>query len=164
MAWIAWLTSLASVHFLMDCMDIMADITGNPKELEFDFETRTVTMRSIGEDPRSDPLLMASMSMDKLSGRGALAGSRLISNDFETVAAMHNSSLPEREWICINYRGYDSQILHILGHATTTVLLAILASMPLLMSVLLWRVFKRRHLQERSVFVPSCTSNKCMRL
>jgi len=120
-------------------------------ELEFDWEERTVALRAFGEEQDGPPLLMAKMSMDSLSGRtGVLPGSRVSSKDFEKEAKFRHPAA-DGDWICINHRGRDSQLHHMIGRVATMGFLTILVPFPLLLpSLALFLMFRRRSSFRRS--------------
>jgi hypothetical protein len=91
-------------------------------------------------------LLSAKLSMDQLSGRRLVPNGRATLNDFAAVDRMHDQQLPDREWICVNYRGFDNRIMHMVGHLSTAVVLVALLPVPLLLPAvaLLFRRRRRR--------------------
>lgn len=99
----------------------------NVGELEFDWEDRTVTMRTFGED--SVPLLHAKFEMDSLSGHTPTRNSFLSKNDFiQELNNMHPSV--DNEWICINYRGRENNLANMAGHVATGFVLTVLTPLP----------------------------------
>jgi len=131
-------------------------------ELEFDWEARTVTLRTMGENPDAPPLLMARYSMDQLSGRApvpsklASTSSILTSKDFMAEAEadqarrLHPSnSDDESTWICINHRGREDQMAHMMGHAITGVVLLFLVPFPLFWPSMLMLLLGLRRLSIR---------------
>lgn len=95
-------------------------------ELEFNWDDRTVTIRSLGEDPTAPPLIAARVSMDQLSGMtpmesstAADGGKPLTDTDFAHLAAQNTG-----EWLCIEHRGSVSFVDELLGHANVVLALA----------------------------------------
>lgn len=105
-------------------------------ELEFDWDARMVSIRSIGEDPASPPLLMARTSMDRLSGRdGLMPGGTLTDSDF---AVAHEAIVPgTAEWVCVNHRGAENYVTHMFGHVVSAMILLAVVPFPLLLPALL---------------------------
>jgi len=104
-------------------------------EIEFDFDLRHVTLRSIGEDfdshSNKPPLLMAKISMDQLDGQSYMPGGNHLSNeDFRIEAAAMAAALAserggrqEGDWICIDHRGRENKLYNIMSYVTTGILL-----------------------------------------
>lgn len=112
-------------------------------ELEFDWNDRTVTLRVIGENQDNPPLLMAKLSMDQLSGSAAVPSPHLTPQDFQDETSSANHRLHESDWVCINHRGRDSQLSHMLGHASTVLVLVTVVPLPLLLPAFLLLLFVR---------------------
>jgi hypothetical protein len=117
-------------------------------ELEFDWEQRTVTMRSMGEHAHAPPLLMAKVSMDQLSGAAPIPGSRLSMTDFDKE--QQHRRRPAGEWICINHRGQVNQLSHITGHVTAGAVLTTLVPFPFLLPTYILLILIRRMLRKPS--------------
>lgn len=100
-------------------------------EMEFDFESRTVAIRAMGETADANPLLMASFSMDQLSGRSVLLGSKLQVDDFRSVDRVRNVTVPDADWVCVNHRGQDYAVHHAFGHLLTGLVLMVFTPAPL---------------------------------
>ena len=100
-------------------------------ELEFDWEKRTVSMRSMGETPEGPPLLMASWTLDQLSGHDSIPGGLLTSSDFTNQAGIRHPSL-HGEWMCLSHRGTPSFLWQMVGHVTAVVSFTALLPFPLL--------------------------------
>lgn len=113
-------------------------------ELEFDWNKRTVTLRAMGKNKYSPPLLMSKFSMDQLSGRKTIASPHLAMDDFLAEQASDRHRLYDSEWICINHRGRDSNFRQILGHVSTLFVLVTVVPMPLLLPVFLILLLLRR--------------------
>jgi hypothetical protein len=122
-------------------------------ELEFDWNDRTVALRSFGENPNDPPLLMARMSMDQLSGRAPMPSGGLTQQDFlaEADAGGHRS-MDNSEWICVNHRGRDSPLAHVISHTMTAVVLIALVPLPFLLPILAFVSFRKRS-QQPETFV-----------
>ena len=121
-------------------------------ELEFDWEERTVTMRAIGEDMNTAPLLSGKWRMDQLSGRQTISGSLLKIKDFELQRS--NSSLLDGDWTCVNYGGRVSVMEQMLGHVAAGLVFTI-APIPVLapayfLLLALFRFFRRGRSRTRS--------------
>jgi PhoD-like phosphatase len=120
-------------------------------ELAFDWEQRTVSMRSMGENPEAPPLLMASWTMDQLSGYDTIPGGLLTSQDFATQASLRHAALGG-EWICLSHRGTPSFLWQMVGHVAAAASFTALLPFPLLVptciiaSILLRRKQKQRGL------------------
>jgi hypothetical protein len=111
-------------------------------ELEFDWDRRIVSMKVLGENfDGANPLLFAEYSLDQLSGHAPVESYHLTSVDFGKEATMQS---PESEWICINHRGRDSQLSHMLGHLATGVVLTFLVPFPLFLPGLVFCLLARR--------------------
>ena len=119
-------------------------------ELEFDWNARTVALRSIGKNQDAPPLLMAKLSMDQLSGRAALHSPHLTPQDFRDETSGFHHRLLDSDWVCINHRGRDSQLSHMLGHVSTVLVLVTVVPFPLLLPVFLLLLFVRRWTQRVS--------------
>lgn len=110
-------------------------------ELEFDWKDRTVTVRSLGEDPSAPPLIAARISMDQLSGRSSSTGMDHHSND-------------EDDWICVDYRGPASTFDEVLGYSSVViVLLTIFVVIPVVLPLAILR--KTRTRRRTTKWVPS---------
>lgn len=118
-------------------------------ELEFDWELRTVKMRTFGENKEAAPLLMAEISFDQLSGRKTVTGGRLSDLDFQEATSIRNDTLPESEWICVNHRGAENQALHMLGHAATGVVMLLLVPAPFFLPIFFLVLFYRTRCRRR---------------
>ena len=130
-------------------------------ELEFDWGARTVTLRTLGNTPHAAPLLSAKLSMDQLSGRRLVPDGLATSFDFEAVDRMHDQKLPDREWICVNYRGFDNRLMHMVGHLSTAVVLVALLPVPLLLPAvaILFRRRRRRRSHNHCILDMSASSS-----
>jgi len=117
-------------------------------ELEFDWNDRTVSLRAIGENPEDPPLLMAKMSMEQLSGAAAISSPHLTTEDFRIEANSVRHRLLESDWVCINHRGRDSTISHMIGHVSSAVVLVTVVSLPLLPPVMFILFLIRRWMQK----------------
>lgn len=120
-------------------------------ELEFDWDDRMVVMRTWGEDS-SRPLLMTKVSMDQLSGRSLIPSNHLSSEDFRSESRM-KPNLHESEWICINHRGRENNVSHLLGHIATGFVLTFLIPAPfflpsLIILVMVRKASSRRHTRQ----------------
>ena len=123
-------------------------------ELEFDWDERTVTMRSIGEGAKSSPLLAARVSMDQLSGRWPMSTSKPKHEDFQKAAA-NQHPMVKGEWVCLEYRGQVSMVREMMSYAIFSVYIASMCSLPILLPayflVRLWRRRRRRFVDLKSV-------------
>jgi hypothetical protein len=115
-------------------------------ELEFDWEERSIIMRTMGEDPKAPPLLSLKVNMDQLSGIQEMPGSTLSAQDFATQAKKQQQQQEQSldaEWVCINHRGQVSTTGEVIGHLGVGAGLGIVASLTMLpvLAVLLgfWR-------------------------
>jgi len=124
-------------------------------ELEFDWEKRTVTMRAIGEDTNSVPLLSGRWSMDQLSGRASIPGSPLKRKDFELQR--NHDSLLGGEWTCVNYRGRVSVLEQMLGHVATGFVLT-LAPFPVLVPAYFLLLATGRYLRRKRSWTRSAST------
>jgi PhoD-like phosphatase len=110
-------------------------------ELEFDWDRRTIALRSMGKNEGSPPLLMAKLSMDQLSGRAAIRSSHLSPSDFRVeMEARHHPY--DGDWICMNHRGRETQLGQIIGHVSTLFVLVTVVPLPMLLPVffLFWMI------------------------
>jgi hypothetical protein len=127
-------------------------------ELEFDWEHRTVTIRSIGEDPMAPPLLAARVNMDQLSGRTPMSSSTLTQEDFSAEAALQHPLLDGSEWACLEHRGQVSVAREMFGYANAVFGIASIFSVPVLLPAyfmcLLWRKRRTRTPATRSSSAP----------
>jgi hypothetical protein len=118
-------------------------------ELEFDWEKRTIIMRTMGEDPKAPPLLSLKADMDQVTGIREMPGSTLLAQDFLTLAAKQQPpSLDDTgdQWVCINHRGRVSTTGEVVGHLGVGVGLVAVALIPLMFPVLAALLcFRRRH-------------------
>jgi len=117
-------------------------------ELEFDWDRQTVTMRSMGEQPDAPPLLMASWSLDQLSGMDEeIPGSLVTSQDFayevDHDAARFSQGRPA-SWVCLNHRGNSSFFGQMFGHLSVVSVLTILLPFPFLVPSFLMLLFMAR--------------------
>lgn len=108
-------------------------------ELEFDWNSQTVVMRSIGEDGR--PLLSARWSMDQLSGKIAMPDGLVAREQF---AAEQKSATNGGTWTCINHRGRVSEMSIISGHLATVASMLFVSSIPLLLPAVALLLLVRR--------------------
>jgi hypothetical protein len=131
-------------------------------ELEFDWEERTVRLRAMGENPDEPPLLMAQISMDQLSGRTSMSSHQLTPQDFldETITPRHD--VYDSDWVCINHRGRDTPMSHMIGHVSSAVILVSLVPLPLLLPAFLILLLIRRWSQKCAM--QSCSSDGDERL
>ena len=124
-------------------------------ELEFDWGERTVALRAFGENSRAGapPLLQAEFSMDQLSGSAPILNDHLRRQDFQYEERNH---LPESEWICLNHRGRENKMSHMLGHLYTAVGLAFLVPFPFalpgLAILILGRLAKAKRVQSHPLY------------
>jgi PhoD-like phosphatase len=105
-------------------------------ELEFDWEARTVVARVIGENAVETPLLSAKWSLDQLSGRTNMPGSKLTIGDFEPTV--------NGKWTCLSHRGNASYVEHALGHAITGAVLVVILPFPFLVPLYVLFCLMRR--------------------
>lgn len=112
-------------------------------ELEFDWEERTIVMRTMGEDPKAPPLLSLKVDMDQVTGVREMPGSTLSAQDFSTQAIKQQEAL-DADWVCINHRGRVSTTGEVMGHLGVGVGLATVASLPLMLPVLMALLCFRR--------------------
>lgn len=125
----------------------------NVGELEFDWESRQVILRALGENNKEGypPLLMASIPMDSLSGLRGIPGSRLRTSDFLSEGGNRNATLSESEWICVNHRGIDTPHAHLLGLGATALFLFLPSGFIFLLLFIVARMLLRiRRQVERS--------------
>ena len=108
-------------------------------ELEFDWEQRTVSMRSMGETPGAPPLLMASWTLDQLSGHDDIPGGVLTSQDFVDQANLNAPRFVKNggEWMCVAHRGAPSFLWQMVGHVSTAFGLSMLLPFPMLVPALI---------------------------
>lgn len=125
---------------------IQYSLEQNFGELEFDWEERTVRLRAMGENPTAPPLLMAQLSMDQLGGRSALSSQHVTADDYRIESARQTQYGDDvsSAWICINNRGRDTPMAHMVGHVSSAVVLIALAPLPLLIPTYLVLVLVRR--------------------
>jgi hypothetical protein len=117
-------------------------------ELEFDWDDRTVIMRTMGEDPEAPPLLSLKVDMDQVTGNREMPGSTLSAQDFATQAKQQQQP-PDADWVCINHRGRVSTTGEVVGHLGVAVGLATVASLPVILPILAVLVFFRRRTSSR---------------
>jgi hypothetical protein len=112
-------------------------------ELEFDWEERTVTIRSIGEEAK--PLLTSRVSMDQLSGRIPMSTFFVTEEEFRAETAEQHP-LVANEWVCVDHRGRVSMARELIGQVNLAVSCLSIFSLPILIPAyfvgLLWQ--KRR--------------------
>lgn len=97
-------------------------------ELEFDWNSHTVVMRSIGKDGR--PLLSAKWSMDHLSGKIAVPDGLVTREEFVAEQKLVTNG---GEWTCINHRGRVNEMSIIAGHLATAASMLFMFSVPQLL-------------------------------
>jgi hypothetical protein len=124
-------------------------------ELEFDWDERSVTFRSIGEDPNAPPLLAAKVHMDQLSGTSSMSKYYLSADDFQSESQswwyqQRNVGDNNSDWICINHRGRDTMIQHLIGHAVSAVVLVTFFPLPLYLFLFIFYTAFRRYLSTRT--------------
>jgi len=112
-------------------------------ELEFDWDKQMVSMRVLGEDVDSPPLLSAKWSMDQLSGRASTPGSSLGLEDFQRQREL--TKLVDNEWTCANHRGVVTVTQHLFGHVTAGMVFSILLPFPFLLPAYLLLVVLGRY-------------------
>lgn len=128
-------------------------------ELEFDWEERAVRLRAMGENPNEPPLLMAKLSMEQLSGRSAMSSHHLTAGDFSDETASVRHSLYDSDWVCINNRGRDTPLSHMIGHISSAMVLVTLVPLPLLLPAFFILLLIRRWSQKsaaRSFIADGC--------
>lgn len=109
-------------------------------ELEFDWEHRMVSLRSIGEDGK--PLLSSKIQMDQLSGRKSMSTSFLVEDDFQReIAEQH--PLVGGDWVCLPYRGRIGVIHEMLGHVRSVLAILSIFTLPVVVPAYLF-VRRRR--------------------
>jgi hypothetical protein len=112
-------------------------------ELEFDWESRTVVARTMGEDPHAEPLLMAKWSLDQLSGHEELLGGSLTSQDFIEEAELRHHTV-QGEWTCVNYRGRPTFLGQMIGYMMALASFTVLFPFPMLLpSIVALFLFRR---------------------
>ena len=115
-------------------------------ELEFDWEKRKVSVRSIGETSGAPPLLMASWSLDQLSGTDEIPGSLLTSQHFEDEANQNAARFVHGrgEWVCVNHRGSSSFLWQMVGHVSAVTGFTLFLPFPLLLPSCVMAMFLLR--------------------
>jgi len=122
-------------------------------ELEFDWEERTVALRSIGEDGR--PLLSSKIQMDQLSGKSLMKTSFLSEDEFQReIAEQH--PLVAGEWVCLPYRGRVGVMHEMLGHVRSVLAIVSFFTLPVLVPAYL--LVRRRRKSKPAA--GSCKSSK----
>jgi len=114
-------------------MSLQYSLKKNFGEVEFDWDSRQLTIKSMGEDSMRAPLVEFSVSFDELSGRSAELERHLTRRDFALEATSSVSS----EWVCVNYRGRGTVISQIGGHVATVFGLVAMVALPLFISIAL---------------------------
>ena len=122
-------------------------------ELEFNWNDRTVSMRALGENRDSPPLLSARWSMDQLSGRGLIPGSSLELDDFHRQQEL--DSLLDKEWVCANHRGVVTIAEHVFGHVAAGFVFTTLMPFPFLLPGYFVLIVLGRYLRRAR---PSCSN------
>lgn len=137
---------------------IQYSLSKNFGELEFDWDERTVSIRSIGENVDDPPLLMMKVSMDQLSGKVPTPGSKVHTRDFSAEAKMRARFQSEMDWVCVNHRGRENIVSHLLGHFLTGLTMAFLIPVPLLLPSVVFLLMVRRtsSRREKAVHVNNC--------
>lgn len=104
---------------------IQYSLERNFGELEFDWDKRSVTIRSLGENSQGPPLLAAQIGFDQLRGVKPLDSYHLSTLDFDVESKKPHTPV-EGDWICIDHRGPTSALSEVLGllQASTLVLTA----------------------------------------
>ena len=122
----------------------------NVGEIEVDWEGRTVTLRSMGEDKHAPPLLTAKFGMDQLSGETPIRNSHLSRRDFEYEAGLKVAD-STNEWVCINHRGRDSPLKHSASLLAAGIGMAFISLLPMmLLSALFLPLFLLKRRRSRS--------------
>ena len=102
-------------------------------ELEFDWDERTVTLRTMGEERWGPPLLAARVSMDQLSGKVPIPGSVVDDKDFQSKASRRHPTVANSDWVCIHHRGDVSMGRQMIGHVASAVGLIAVVSVPIVL-------------------------------
>jgi hypothetical protein len=108
-------------------------------ELEFDWESRELVVRVLGEEVGGKPLLSTAWSFDVLSGNSAM-------EEVGTIKPSHFKSMykdlslygaQNEDWMCISYRGPPSFPLKFYGFITPVAVTLTIIVSPLILSLLL---------------------------
>jgi hypothetical protein len=129
-------------------------------ELEFDWKERSVTIRSLGEDPLAPPLIAARVSMDQLSGKEGM--SDLLKNPMNGRDQSHGaSSQHDDDWVCLEYRGPVSQADELLGYTSAAIaLIIIFVVIPIVIPFSVLRRLSNHKTTSRTyTFTPSSTDS-----
>jgi hypothetical protein len=127
-------------------------------ELEFDWEERSVTIRSIGEDYTysSSPLLSAQVKMDQLLGRIPMPNAEISEEDFSEEEALFDKfSSRTSDWTCIQHRGRVSMLQEFIGPVNTVVSLVSVFTVPILLPAYVVTLIWKKKRRSRSCIRPS---------
>jgi hypothetical protein len=113
-------------------------------EVEMDWEAGTMQIRALGHQDSSPPLLMAQVHLDQLRGHQSLSTQLLSQEEYEAEWQRNpggryprnpgNHSRDDTDtatWVCVNHRGRDTAVQHLIGHVSSAVILTILVPIPL---------------------------------
>lgn len=137
-------------------------------ELEFDWEKKILTVRTLGKELNSPPLLAAKYHFDQLSGSSAFPGGddglrEMVARNLSTTFDAHRqdflprlswSDTKQHQWVCIDHRG-SADPLRIT--ASYTFITFVMVGLPLF-SILALAGFMRRKISYLFVSVNFETS------
>jgi hypothetical protein len=143
-------------------------------EVEIDWEAETIQIRALGHTSKL-PLLMAQVRLDQLRGDKPMSTQQLTLEDFQaewnrnpggrySKNSFNQSGSHEVDgndtatWVCVNHRGRDTALQHLIGHVSSAVILTVLVPIPLvapitLLSLLALIVVRRWASSRRNLIV-----------
>jgi hypothetical protein len=114
-------------------------------EVEFDWDNDTITLRALGKDPESPPLLSATYKIQQLSGSMEMPGAaQNLTSYVERSVWLRDGNLVDGKYTCINHNG-SARLPHIItGIVIETLWIMILLTSPLLFAgIIIRRTFSR---------------------
>jgi hypothetical protein len=111
-------------------------------EVEFDWENRLVRLRALGDD--GSVLLSSQLTLEQLSGTEVLKGGLLDELDFQHERDSLTNTLPQSQWVCINHRGIDTQLAHIIGHVSSLLVTLVVIACPIFLPLVCFLFLYRR--------------------
>ena len=114
-------------------------LQNNFAEFEFDWDSRELIIRILGEKVGGKPLLSTAWSFDGLSGVTKFPETGKVKpSDFQSIykhLSVHGAQ--KEDWICVNYRGPSSLAHKLYGFFTPVMLAGSIVMMPLIVPLLL---------------------------
>ena len=94
-------------------------------ELDFDWERRVVNLRILGKDLNAPPLLSANWTLDELSGRTSMTGTKT-SFQYVTNSVSNDLFSFDGDWQCLPHRGRPNRIRWLLAQTVVFIYFSII--------------------------------------